>query len=295
MRFVIVAILCFAFFSLGFPFLSISNELEPLSLENQAPTNNEPDPNSPPMFLPKPVPMLIAFRSLEKLNPDATRDDISTFAKKRFGAHPLADEWTELSLRLRRDRQGKIGELRRFAKLEIQILTDGSTEKHIEQIEAYQEALKQLDRLEKRFKSDEEPGDQIVLALPLRASKAPEPFFYRWKSEALKRLARFESLKVKDPDAARIELSEIVKVRFGAHNLADEWIALYFRLSRDGKGQISDLKRLVELEIRILTDVGPERHAEQIDRHRQTLKRYDELVIILKNENKNPETTVMDF
>ena len=295
MRFVIVVILCFACFSLGSPFLSISNALESSSSENQAHTDNAPDPNSPPMFLPKPVPMLIAFRSLEKLNPDATRDDISAFAKKRFGAHPLADEWTELSLRLRRDNQGKIGELRRFANLEIQILTDMSTEKHIEQIEAYQESLKQLDRLEKRFKSADKPGDQIVLALPLRDSETPEPFFYRWKGEALKHLARFESLKVKDPDAARIALSEIVKIRFGAHDLADEWIALYFRLSRAGKGQISDLKRLVELEIRILTDVGAEKHAEQIDRHRQALKRYDELVITLKNEDKNPETVIMDF
>ena len=287
MRFVIVTILCFAVFSLGSAFLSLSNELDPPS--------NEPDPNSPPMFLPKPVPMLIAFRSLEKLNPDATREEISAFAQKRFGVHPFAEEWTELSLRLRRESQGKIGELRRFAQLEIQILTDVSAEKHIEHIEAYQEALKQLDRLEKRFKSEEKPGDEIVLALPLRATEAPEPLFYRWKGEALKRLARFESLKVNDPDAARVELSEIVKIRFGAHAFADEWIALYFRLSRDGKGRISDLKRLVELEIRILTDVGHEKHAEQIERHRQAFKSYDALIMTLKNENKDPETALMDF
>ena len=284
MRFLIVSILCLMCLGIGLPFL-----------QNQADADSEPDSNTPPMFLPEPVPMLIAFRSLEKLDADATRDDISVYAKKRFGAHRLADEWTELGLRLRREGQGKIRDLRRFATLEIQILTDVSPEKHTPHIEAYREALDQLDRLEKRFKTDDKPGDQIVLALPLRANEAPEPFFYRWNEAALKCLARFESLKVKAPDAARNQLSEIVKIRFGTHDLTAEWIALYFRLSRHGKGQLSDLKRLVELEIRMLTDVSPEKHAEQINRHRQTLKTYDELMTALKNRDKDPETVLMDF
>ena len=36
-----------------------------------------------------------AFKSLEQIKVDAPLSDISIFAKKQFGDHPLADEWVK--------------------------------------------------------------------------------------------------------------------------------------------------------------------------------------------------------
>jgi hypothetical protein len=235
--------------------------------------------------------MFTAFRSpLEKIAPEATRTEISAIAKNLFGVHPLADEWVSLCFRLRRDGKGSFSELRRFAELQIQILSDLDTKKYAEEIEAYQVAMEQLDQVAKIYKQGK------TVSIPLRTPEELAGETYGWDSEALAYLVKFESLlKETNPVAARAELSEIAKIRFGPHALADEWIPLYFRLSREGKGLISDVKRISELEIRMFTDVSAKKHAEPIQQHRKALEQYDELVKTLKAQGENPEVVKVDF
>ena len=80
-----------------------------------------------------------------------------------------------------------------------------------------------------------------------------------------------------DPSAARTELQNVAKKLFGQHILAEEWVPLYFRLNREGTEHLSDLKRVSELEIRMLTDINAQTYAKQIQHHREALEHYDEL------------------
>ena len=87
----------------------------------------------------------------------------------------------------------------------------------------------------------------------------------------------FKKHLVTDPSAARTELQNVAKKLFGKHTLTEEWVSLYFRLSREGTENLSDLKRVSELEIRMLTDINAQTYAKQIQHHRETLAHYDEL------------------
>lgn len=247
-----------------------------------------------------------AFKSLESIPEDATHDDIAVLAKKRFGNHPQIDKWTQLCFRLRRQGYAPLPDLKRFAELQVQMLTDVDAEKHAEQILAYQRALKEIEIISQMVNDIEvPPGFEPQYTLPfeigIHTQASPSERWERaaavdkWESAALKHLAEFNMLKKSDIAAARTELSEIAKIRFGTHILADEWIPLYFRLSREGNGRISDIIRFVELEMRMLTDIDAEKHAEQIQRHRQTIETYDKRIQTLKSEGKNPETLTLKF
>ena len=284
MRFVIVNLLCLALLSMEPLFFIASNELGKSILPIHAYAHDKHDQR-----------ILLAFRSLEKIDPDATYTEIAAIAKDRFGEHPHADKWTELCFLLRRDEKGTISELRRFAELEIQILTDIDAEKHSEAIEAYQGALKELDDLSTMFQKQGIPIDVSQVTLPLGEDETPDSHLDQWEEAALKHHAKFKILKETDPAEARIQLLEIAKIRFGLHPLTDEWIPLYFRLSRDGNGRISDIIRFAELEIRMLTDLNVENYKEQIQQHRKTLKKYDQLIKTLKSQGKNPDTVIVDF
>ena len=94
-----------------------------------------------------------------------------------------------------------------------------------------------------------------------------------------------------DPSAARTELQNIAKKLFGGHTLTEEWVPLYFRLSREGTEHLSDLKRVSELEIRMLTDINAQTYAKQIQHHRETLEHYDELAKMFEDAGRpTPET-----
>lgn len=80
-----------------------------------------------------------------------------------------------------------------------------------------------------------------------------------------------------DLSVARTELQNVAEKLFGEHALAEEWVSLYFRLSREGTEHLSDLKRVSELEIRMLTDINAQTYAKQIQHHREALEHYDEL------------------
>ena len=102
-------------------------------------------------------------------------------------------------------------------------------------------------------------------------------------------LQTFKKLLKTDPDAARVELQNVAKTLFGEHILTEEWVPLYYRLSREGTDYLSDLKRVSELEIRMLTAVDVKEYSKQIKHHRERLKHYDELSKIAVDEAPIPE------
>ena len=96
------------------------------------------------------------------------------------------------------------------------------------------------------------------------------------------------------PSAARTELQNVAKKLFGKHTLVEEWVPLYFRLSQEGTEHLSDLKRVSELEIRMLTDINAQTYAKQIQYHREALKHYNELAKKIEDTSPTPETHEQD-
>ena len=107
-------------------------------------------------------------------------------------------------------------------------------------------------------------------------------------------LETFKKQLSTDPSAARAELQNVAKKLFGEHTLVEEWVPLYFRLSRVATEHLSDLKRLSELEIRMLTDINTQTYAKQIQHHREILEHYDELAKNFEDTNPTPETHEQD-
>ncbi len=103
-------------------------------------------------------------------------------------------------------------------------------------------------------------GDHTVL---YKGSSAP------WQTE----LQAFQKLLKTDASAARAELHAFAERIFGDHALVEEWVPLYFRIRKDGTTHLSDLKRVSELEIRMLERIDPEKYAEQIQHHQKKIKR----------------------
>ena len=102
-------------------------------------------------------------------------------------------------------------------------------------------------------------------------------------------LQMFKKFLKTDPEAARVELRNVAKTLFGEHILTEEWVPLYFRLSREGTDRLSDLNRMSELEIRMLTAIDVKKYAKQIEHHQERLKHYDELSKIAEDGAPTPE------
>ena len=104
-------------------------------------------------------------------------------------------------------------------------------------------------------------------------------------------LERFQKHLTTNPDAARTELENAAENLFGGHLLAEEWVPLYFRISRDGTEYPSDVKRVSELEIRMLTAMNAKKYAEQIRQHQDALKHYKQEVngTAAKTEQMDPQ------
>ena len=95
-------------------------------------------------------------------------------------------------------------------------------------------------------------------------------------------LETFQKLLKTDPDAARGELQNIAEHVFSGHVLTEEWVPLYFRVKQQNvvplsSHHISDIKRIFELEMRMLMDIDAEKYAKQIQQSREALKYYTEL------------------
>lgn len=109
-------------------------------------------------------------------------------------------------------------------------------------------------------------------------------------------LAFFSLLKT-DMEAAEIELSKYVKIRFGAHPLGDKWIKLFVRLARNQKGTFADIQRAAQWHVQMLTDVKPEKrtqaHTELLKGLQDTLRGLESMGKLLENQGKNLETYEM--
>ncbi len=116
-----------------------------------------------------------------------------------------------------------------------------------------------------------------------------------WNDEALQHLTAFQSLLSTDIEAARATIAEIAKIRFGSHPLADEWSELFFRLYRDRKGHILDVKRYWELEFQLLSDLDAEAYAKERQEYQLGMKQIDLLIKMIESQGGDPETTEVDF
>lgn len=94
-----------------------------------------------------------------------------------------------------------------------------------------------------------------------------------WRAQ----LQEFQKLLKTDADAAHSELQNVSKKLFGEHVLTQEWIPLYLRISKGETAYPSDLKRVSELEIRMLKSMDPEKYAKQIQHHQKAIEHYAEL------------------
>ena len=235
-----------------------------------------------------------AFKSLEQIDEDATLNEVSRYAAERFGNHPSSEEWVERCFNLRQKGEGSFLELKRFAELHIQIMSEVDASKYAQEINAYRVALGDLDKFA-------QAGGDDMYGLPFGMDVAADSLVvqnqiivtYDWDPAMRERLRKLPSLIEKNSRGARAKIRTVAEIRFENHRLADEWCALYLRLSRDGKGTFSDMKRLSELEVRMLADVNPTKYAEPIRKHQHLMQRYDQSA--KKLTGKNPAIFQVNF
>ena len=87
-----------------------------------------------------------------------------------------------------------------------------------------------------------------------------------------KQLQTFQKRLKTNPDTAGTELKEVAQKLFNGHLLIEEWVPLYLRLSRDGTDYLTDIQRVSELEIRMLTVIDVKKHALQIQQHQHAME-----------------------
>ena len=115
--------------------------------------------------------------------------------------------------------------------------------------------------------------------------------------EEMKHLIAFQALLKTDPEAARNELSKATQIKFGNHPLRKEWEHLFFRMARDKKGTILDLKRFNELQLQMLKDIDPKTPNQlvEIESLQKALKQQTIIIETLKKQGDNPETFETEF
>lgn len=87
-----------------------------------------------------------------------------------------------------------------------------------------------------------------------------------------KQLQTFHKRLNSNPNTAGTELKKVAQKLFNGHPVTEEWVSLYLRLSRDGTDYLTDVQRISELEIRMLTTIDAEKHALQIQQHQHAMK-----------------------
>lgn len=106
-----------------------------------------------------------------------------------------------------------------------------------------------------------------------------------WSEE----LTRFQELLATDAKAARAELQQVANTLFGGHRLAEEWVPLYFRISQNGTEHPSDVKRVSELEIRMLTVLDVKKYSDQIHRHQEAFQRFADMEKSFQSQSRAPK------
>lgn len=109
--------------------------------------------------------------------------------------------------------------------------------------------------------------------------KAPEPKPHLYTPEFLvssaiwaEDLKTFQKHLKTRPEAARAELQNVAKKLFHGHVLIEEWVPLFYRLNREGTEHLTDIQRVSELEIRMLTARDAEKHGLQIQQHQHAME-----------------------
>ena len=110
-----------------------------------------------------------------------------------------------------------------------------------------------------------------------------------------KHFITFKALLLTDPGASRTELAQAAKYWFKEHPLTDEWVELFFRLNRDGKGTLSDHIREAELQIQMLSETDPKGRATTIEIIREHLEWKKQFAKTLENEGQDPNIYELTF
>ena len=118
---------------------------------------------------------------------------------------------------------------------------------------------------------------------------------FGWNDEGFEHLARFDALLETDAEAARAAIAKVAEIRFGEHALADEWSELFFRLYRDKKGSLLELKRYFELEIQLMSDSDSEKNAEVIEEMQSGMKQFESMIELLRSLGRDAATVEGDF
>ena len=308
MKFVITSILCLTLVVIKCQFgeSKANSQQESMHLDGKAPEEygwNE-----------EALEHLMTFHPLLSTDVGAARAVIAKVSQIRFGEHPLAAEWSKLFFRLYRDRKGSLVDLKRYFELENQLLSSISVEKYQKAIEESQSGIKQLDSMIALLKSQGQIPETVegnfnfqfadeVQTEESKANsqqesmhldgKAPEE--YGWNEEALEHLMTFHPLLSTDVGAARAVIAKVSQIRFGEHPLAAEWSKLFFRLYRDRKGSLVDLKRYFELENQLLSSISVEKYQKAIEESQSGIKQLDSMIALLKSQRQTPETVEGNF
>lgn len=207
------------------------------------------------------------FQNLLTTNSDAARTELEHVAKNLFAGHLLAEEWVPLYFRISRDGTEHLSDVLRVSELEIRMFTSLNAKKHAKQIRQHQAALR---RYTQNINSDAAEKQQVA-PQNLQAAK-------KTRAEKIdKHVAAYEKLLPTDPDAAHAELVKYAKVTFGEHDLRDEWIALYFRLTREKESTVSEMVQVLTLAKQMLEDNFPDIAAEAIEKIESPLKVFKSL------------------
>lgn len=216
---------------------------------------------------------LQTFKKFLKTDSEAARVELQNVAKTLFREHILTEEWVPLYFRLSREGTDHLSDLKRMSELEIRMLTAIDVKKYAKQIEHHRERLKHYDELSKIAEDEAStpemlsPGEQQV------SSKTGH-----------EHLKAFNELLPTDPEAARAKLGEFSVLTFHGHRLAKEWEELFFRLSREKEGTVSEIIRLLELKKQMLKDHSLEKHAEEIESLETAIKDLEPIRNLFKQQ-----------
>ncbi len=215
----------------------------------------------------------ITFQQLLNLKQDsqAAHAELQNVAKKLFGEHTLNKEWVPLYFRIRSEGTKHLSDVKRVYELEIRMLAAIGAEKHANQIQLHQEALKHCKNLHKVI------GDQPFKE-PINTTKTSD-VVYR----------TFFELLPDNSEAARAVLDIFATLVFDNHDLTEEWKELYFRLCRAKEATFSEAIRVFELKKQMFTDIDAEKHANEIKNLANVIKQSKNVQKILERQGNSDE------
>ncbi|MCY4553112.1 MAG: hypothetical protein OXC79_05525 [Candidatus Poribacteria bacterium] len=92
----------------------------------------------------------------------------------------------------------------------------------------------------------------------------------------------YNALEKVTPNTGIRILREIGSLYYGAHPLREEWVKIYQAMLWDNETDIQDLNRLLEIEIQMLTDINPSKHAKLIEHKKNALNHTKAQTFVLK-------------